>query len=216
MKKTIIIAALFTITTSIVVAQDSSNETDNREKLQFGIRAGVNYSNVYDSKGEEFQADAKVGFAGGALIAVPIGKYLGIQPEILVSQKGFKGSGSILGSKYNFSRTTTYIDIPLQFALKPSEFVTIVAGPQFSYLVNQKDVFTNSLISYQQEQEFKQDNIRKNIFSAVCGIDINMKHIFLSVRANWDLQTNAGDGTSSTPRYKNAWYQATIGYKLYK
>ena len=215
MKQTIIIAALFTITTSIVVAQDTSKETDNREKLQFGLRAGVNYSNVYDSKGEDFKASAKLGFAGGALISIPIGKYLGVQPEILISQKGFKGSGSLLGSNYNFSRTTTYIDVPLQFALKPSQFITILAGPQFSYLANQKDVFTSSLISNQQEQEFKLDNIRKNIFSAVAGVDINLNHIFLSVRANWDLQTNAGDGTSSTPRYKNAWYQATIGFKLY-
>lgn len=216
MKQTILIAALFTITTSIVVAQDTSKETDNREKLQFGLRAGVNYSNVYDSKGEDFKASAKLGFAGGALIAIPIGKYLGVQPEILISQKGFKGSGSLLGSNYNFSRTTTYIDVPLQFALKPSQFITIVAGPQFSYLANQKDVFTSSLISNQQEQEFKLDNIRKNIFSAVAGVDINLNHIFLSVRANWDLQTNAGDGTSSAPRYKNAWYPATIGFKLFK
>lgn len=216
MKKILIIASLFSITTTIAVAQDSSNETDNRGKFQFGLKAGLNYSNVYDEQGEDFEADAKFGFVGGLFMAIPIGKYLGVQPEILISQKGFRGHGVILGNPYSFNRTTTYIDVPLQFMLKPSEFFTILVGPQFSYLMNQRDVFTSSSNSYAQEQEFKQDNIRKNVFGVVGGFDINLRHITLGARAACDLQTNTGDGTSSTPRYKNVWLQGTVGYKFYK
>ncbi len=216
MKNIIAIIGFFTITTSVVMAQESSNETDNREKFQFGLKAGLNYSNIYDEQGEDFVSDPKFGFAGGMMLVIPFGKYLGIQPEILISQKGFKGQGVILGTKYNFTRTTTYIDIPLQFALKPSEFFTILVGPQFSYLTNQRDVFTSSATSYEQEKEFSQDNIRKNIFGAVGGIDINLKHITLGARMACDLQTNAGDGSSTTPRYKNVWFQGTVGYKFYK
>lgn len=216
MKHILIIASLFSISTTVAVAQDSSNETDNREKFQFGLKAGLNYSNVYDAKGEEFNADAKFGFVGGLFMAIPIGKYLGVQPEVLFSQKGFRAHGVILGNPYSFNRTTSYIDIPLQLMLKPSEFITILAGPQFSYLMNQRDVFTSSSVSYAQEQEFKQDNIRKNVFGVVGGFDINLRHITLGARAACDLQTNAGDGTSSTPRYKNVWLQGTIGYKFYK
>lgn len=216
MKHILIIASLFSISTTVAVAQDCSNETDNREKFQFGLKAGLNYSNVYDAKGEEFNADAKFGFVGGLFMAIPIGKYLGVQPEVLFSQKGFRAHGVILGNPYSFNRTTSYIDIPLQLMLKPSEFITILAGPQFSYLMNQRDVFTSSSVSYAQEQEFKQDNIRKNVFGVVGGFDINLRHITLGARAACDLQTNAGDGTSSTPRYKNVWLQGTIGYKFYK
>jgi len=216
MKHILIIASLFSISTTVAVAQDSSNETDNREKFQFGLKAGLNYSNVYDAKGEEFNADAKFGFVGGLFMAIPIGKYLCVQPEVLFSQKGFRAHGVILGNPYSFNRTTSYIDIPLQLMLKPSEFITILAGPQFSYLMNQRDVFTSSSVSYVQEQEFKQDNIRKNVFGVVGGFDINLRHITLGARAACDLQTNAGDGTSSTPRYKNVWLQGTIGYKFYK
>jgi hypothetical protein len=216
MKITLIIAALLSITTSVVIAQDGSDETDNREKLQFGLKAGMNYSNIYDSKGEEFTADAKFGFTGGMMLTIPFGKYIGIQPEALISQKGFRGKGTMLGNTYNFTRTTTYLDIPLFFVLKPSEFISIVAGPQFSYLLNQRDVFSNTASSYEQEQQFKQDNIRKNIFGAAGGFDINLKHITLGARAACDLQTNAGDGSSSTPRYKNVWFQGSVAYKLYK
>lgn len=214
MKKLTIIIALFVSMTSISIAQE--NETDNREKFQIGLKAGLNYSNVYDAQGEKFDADPKFGLAAGMFIAIPIGKYLGIQPELLISQKGFKAKGMILGGSYDFTRTTTYLDIPLQFAFKPSEFITLLAGPQYSYLLNQRDVFANATTSIAQEQEFKNDNIRKNIFGVVGGLDINLRHITIGARVGWDVMNNNGDGTSTTPRYKNVWYQATLGYKLYK
>ncbi len=212
MKKLTVIAALFAYA-SIGTAQE--NETDNREKVQFGLKAGLNYSNVYDAKGEKFNSEAKLGLAGGAFLSIPIGKYFGIQPSVLVSEKGFQGNGVILGNEYNFRRSTTYLDIPLLFELKPSEFITLLAGPQFSYLFSQRDIFTSSYSSFEQEQEFKNENIRKNIFSFVGGLDINIKHIVLGARVNWDVQSNNGDGTSTTPQYKNVWFQGTVGYKFY-
>jgi hypothetical protein len=209
MKKMILIAAV-TLITSAATAQE--NITDVRDKLIFGVKA---YSNVYDTQGEAFQANPKLGFAGGAFLAIPIGRFFGLQPEVLFSQKGFQASGRILGSPYNITRTTNFIDVPLLFAVKLSEFFTILAGPQYSYLMNQKDVFTTPNSSLEQETQFKNDNVRKNIFCITGGIDITLKHIVLGARAGWDVQNNNGDGTSTTPRYKNMWYQGTIGYRLY-
>lgn len=214
MNKLILIAAAMVSITLNSYGQDN-NVTDFRNKVTFGLKAGLNYSNVYDSQGEEFQADSKFGLAAGVALAIPIGKYLGIQPEVLLSQKGFKGTGRILGSNYKFTRTTDYLDVPVLFLFKPSEFISIVAGPQYSFLVRQTDVFANATTSIEQEKEFENDNIRKNTFCFTGGIDINLKHIVLGVRAGWDIQNNNGDGTSSTPRYKNVWYQGTIGYRFY-
>lgn len=212
MKKFIVLAVAIISMAGFVKAQD--NETDYREQFKFGLKIGANYSNVYDTRGEEFQADGKFGFAGGAFLSIPLGKYIGIQPEILLSQKGFKGSGSFLGFSYEMVRTTTYLDIPLFFSFKPSEFLTLQAGPQFSYLLKQKDSFSSSLFSYEQEEEFSNDNIRKNTLGFVTGLDINVKAIVVGARVGWDLQDNAGDGTSDTPRYKDVWYQMTIGYRF--
>lgn len=214
MKKITLITALFASFATIGIAQE--NETDNREKFQFELKGGLNYSNVYDESGDEFTADPKFGLAAGAVVKIPFGKYLGLHPEVLISQKGFRASGRMLGSTYNFTRTTTYLDIPLLFAFKPSEFFTLAAGPQYSYLLHNRDVFTNSANSYAQEQEFKNDNIRKNILGVVGGLDINLKHITLGARAGWDILNNNGDGTSSSPRYKNVWFQGTVGYAFYK
>ncbi len=218
MKKTLLIAAIIITINTTVNAQehDDDNRTDFRNELLFGVKGGVNLSNVYDSQGEEFQADAKLGLAGGAFLAIPIGKYFGVQPEVLYSQKGFQATGRILGSTYKFTRTTSYIDVPLLFAFKPSEFITILAGPQYSYLIKQRDVFANASTSIAQETEFVNDDVRKNTLCLTMGADITIKHIVLGARAGWDLQNNNGNGTSTTPRYKNVWYQATIGYRLYR
>ncbi len=188
--------------------------TDFSTKLTFGLKAGANYSNVYDTQGESFDATSKFGFAGGLFISIPIGRYLGFQPEVLFSQKGFKGTGRLLGSNYEITRTTNYASIPLLLAIKPVKYVTILVGPQYSYLFKQTDEFSNSTASVTQQQEFKNDDIRKNTLSVVGGLDINIDHFVISARAGWDIQNNNGNGTSTTPRYKNAWAQATLGFRF--
>ncbi len=213
MKKIILILATITTLTGTLTAQD--NVTDVRTKLLFGVKAGLNYSNVYDSQGEAFSANPKLGFAGGVFLAIPIGRYLGIQPEVLFSQRGFQSTGIFMGGTYNVTRTSNYVDFPILFALKLSEFFTVLAGPQYSYLVKQTDVFANGSTSAQQETNFENDNLRKNLLCFTGGIDLTLKHMVLGARAGWDLQSNRGDGTSTTPRYKNVWYQATIGYRIY-
>lgn len=213
MKQHLYFTLILSITSTTLLAQE--NVTDSREKITVGLKTGLNYSNVYDSEGEEFDADPKFGYVASVFLAVPIGKMIGIQPEVSFSQKGFQASGNILGGHYELTRTTSYLDIPVFFLIKPSEFFTVLAGPQFSYLIKQKDVFSNATSTVEQEQEFENDNIRKNTLCFVGGADINIKHIVLSARVGWDLFNNNGDGTSTTPRYKNVWAQATIGYRFY-
>ena len=191
-----------------IVAQDESN------KIAVGIKGGVNYSNIYDTEGEEFNADAKIGFVGGVFVAVPIGQFFGIQPEILFSQKGYQSSGSVLGIDYKLTRTSNYIDIPLYFALKPSSTVTVLLGPQYSYLMKQTDVFENPVSNVEVEEEFENDNIRKNTLGFIGGVDINISDIVVGARISWDLTNNNGDGTSTAPRYKNVLGQLTLGYRF--
>jgi len=212
MKKLILTTLAIICIASISKAQV---KTDLREDLLVGLKVGINQSNVYDEQGQDFVADSKFGLAAGGFMSIPMGKYLGVQPELLFSQKGFQSSGTILGQAYSLTRTTNWIDIPILFALKPSEFITILAGPQYSYLMKRKDVFVNGINTVAQEQEFSNDNIRKNILGFTGGVDITVKHFVIGARAGWDLQTNNGDGTTTTPRYKNRWIQATVGYRLF-
>jgi hypothetical protein len=208
MKKYTLLIIALCLVTGIGYAQD------NRSTIGFGPKVGINMANVYDTEGEEFTADSKLGLAAGIFISIPIGTYFGIQPEVLYSQKGFKATGSVLGSNYSFDRTLNYIDVPLLIAIKPVKILTILAGPQYSYLISKKDEFNSSALSTVQQDEFENDNIRKNTFCVIGGADININRLILGARFGWDLYKNNGDGTSTTPRYKNVWYQGTIGFRL--
>jgi hypothetical protein len=210
MNKKIISAAFIFIIISNAKAQD-----DMREETMLGIKVGANYSNVYDSYGEAFVADPKFGLAWGGFLSIPLDKVIGLQPEVLFSQKGFRANGVLLSNNYGLTRTTSFIDVPIFFAVKPTPALTLLIGPQYSYLIRQKDVVDNGTNSVAQEQEFENDNIRRNILCFAAGGDINIDHSVFSGRIGWDIQNNKGDGTSSTPRYKNIWYQFTIGYRFY-
>jgi hypothetical protein len=208
--KRVILIITAVVATSGIYAQSE----EYREHFTIGLRIGGNLSNVYDSDGEEFDADAKLGFAGGAFIGIPISEQIGIQAEVLVSQKGFVANGQVLGSQYSLKRTTTFLDIPLMLAIKPAEAFTIFVGPQFSYLMHRRDKFESAFVNTELETEFENENFRKNILGAVVGFDINVQQIVFGIRAGIDLQKNNGDGNSDTPRYKNTWVQATVGFRL--
>ena len=212
MKKIFLMIMAVVFIASITKAQESS--IDLREKLMIGVKAGLNVSNVYDSEGEKFDADSKIGFATGAFVQIPIGKFLGFHPEILLSQKGYQGTGTFLTMPYEYTRTSTFIDLPLLIAFKPITPLTIVAGPQYSYLIKQKDEFKSNGYSDVVEEEFDNEDLRNNLLCFVIGGDFSINHIVLGARAGWDIQNNTKDEASTTPQYKNVWYQVIIGFRF--
>ncbi len=188
--------------------------TESRNEISLGLRVGANYSNVYDSEGQDFVANGKFGFTAGGFIVIPLGEVFGLQPEVLYSQKGFKSSGTFLGTAYSMTRTTDFIDVPIFFSIKPDKKISLLFGPQFSYLMKQKDAFTGGMLNSNQKEQFDNSNLRKNILGLTGGADINIAFFVIGIRAGWDVKNNDGDRNTTTPRYKNMWYQATIGYKF--
>ena len=92
--------------------------------------------------------------------------------------------------------------------------ITLLVGPHYSYLMKQSDVFTTPVANVTQEQVFSQDNIRKNTFGFIAGADVNVDRLVISGRLGWDVQNNNGDGTTTTPQYKNIWLQGTVGLRF--
>lgn len=213
MKKVVSTIALGIMISFGAFAQERliSPSGDTRENFKFGFKAGANLSNVYDEQGQDFVAENKVGFVGGAFLAIPIGKFIGFQPEFLYSQKGFKATGTTILGKYDFERTSTYLDIPLQLQIKPLDGITILAGPQFSYLLETKNKFNGSASST-QEDGINSENYKKNIFGFVVGADFNVEMLVIGVRAGWDITKSDSDGNATSPRYKNQVLQLTLGY----
>ena len=104
--------------------------------------------------------------------------------------------------------------MPILVQFKPIEYFTLLAGPQFSYLLNEKNVYTFGSNSSEQEQAFSNEDVRNNILGFVVGADVTVKAFVLSARAGWDFQNNNKNGVSTTPRYKNQFLQLTIGFRI--
>lgn len=216
MKNSILLFAMIALSgfNSYSQTENTPTKVDHRDHLLFGVKLGLNYSNVYDAQGDNFVADAKFGVALGGFVSIPIGSFIGVQPELLYSQKGYKSSGTFLGTSYSMTRTTDFLDIPIYFVVKPVENISLLFGPQYSYLLKRTDDFTGGSLTASDIQTYTNDNLRKNIFGLAGGLDINIDHLIIGLRAAWDTTSNNGDGTSSTPRYKNMWYQATLGFRF--
>jgi hypothetical protein len=65
MKKSIVVLGLLVSTFGSVANAQLLNSEDTRENFSFGAKIGANYSNVWDEDGQDFQADGKIGLAGG-------------------------------------------------------------------------------------------------------------------------------------------------------
>jgi len=61
MKQLILMIIAIVVLSNSINAQETTKE-ETRNKFQFGLKAGANYANVYDSRGEEFRADGIYGF----------------------------------------------------------------------------------------------------------------------------------------------------------
>lgn len=209
------IKLLIALTLLLAVANESfSQQIDNRDEFNVGIKAGINRANVFDEQGENFIARRKYGFAGGAFFQIPFGLHLGFQPEILYSQKGFNGTITNAGRAYEYSKRLDYIDIPLLLQVKPAESFYFVAGPQYSYLINTAEKFQSGNITVDEQNRIRGQRIRRNTLSATAGFDINVDNIVFSARGGWELLQNLGEGTSVAPRYRNAWVQGTVGLRF--
>lgn len=193
----------------------AQNAPDNGSTVRIGIKGGLNIATVIRTNDDNSSSSPLLGFNGGAVLQLPLGQLIAIQPEVLFSQKGYKASGNVLGTDYDYRRFLNFLDIPILLRINASKAVGLVVGPQYSYLLGTHTRFKSGDATYQQDVNNDNSNIRKNIFGGVAGIDINFdRNVFIYGRYTIDFQNNNGDGTSSTPSYKNQVFQVGLGFLL--
>jgi len=190
-----------------------SNNSD-KQRAHIGIKAGANLSNVIQDVNENTTNGAKAGFVGGLFVELPIVTGFSIQPEVLFSQKGYKSEGNFLGTAYEYKLTSNFIDVPLLAKFKPSENFGIVIGPQFSFLTSTKTNFTVKNAGFEATNDEDNDNLRKNILGGVVGIEAGAGPVVFDLRYNLDFQSNNGEGSTYSPKYKNQVLSLTAGIRF--
>lgn len=189
-------------------------EAQNANKFHLGLRAGANFSNIIKSGDNDFSTEMKVGFNVAAFFEIPVVNGFGVQPEIQFSQKGYKATGTVLGSPYEYRVTTNYIEVPLLAKISFSKQFGMVLGPQFSFLTSTNTKFVTNNALYENNVNNDNSNLRKNLLGGVGGIEVSAANAIFSLRYSIDFQSNNGDGTSSTPKYKNQVLGLSVGFRL--
>ncbi len=210
---------IFTILLLSILIQETTTAqgtiTDSTRRCQLGAKIGSNYSGIFDKEGSMFGSEGKYGLAAGVYFRMPLGKYLGLQPEFLFSQKGFKATSQYGGDYFNLSRTVSYFDIPLFLSFQPGQRFTILAGPQYSILLHQRNQYTSNDFNVHQQELLGNVASRGNTICLVAGFDVNLGNAVIGARIGYDAFNNNSDGSSNTMEYKNAWIQATLGANLF-
>ena len=120
----------------------------------FGLKGGVNFANQSITN---ITTESITGFHGGGYFVLAFSESWAIQPEVLVSSQGAKLP------EFNETNKFNYMSIPVLLRWKPVSFLSIEAGPQFSFLLNAEDNSGNSL----------KDDIKKSDFGMAAGITLH-------------------------------------------
>lgn len=128
----ILMSALLMVST--VAVSNAQDKVDNAESksVTFGVKGGVNFSNVI---GGDENPDSRTSFHAGLFTEVPVSDMFSVQVEALYSGQGFdldfEGPD---GDKAEVQ--LDYISVPVLAKIYVTKGLSIDAGPQFSFLVN--------------------------------------------------------------------------------
>lgn len=139
-----------------------------------GIKGGVNFSNLSNSKG-----DTRVSGQGGLFVHNVLNKRWCIQPELLYSAQGAKAVDEN-GVKNDLN--LNYIQLPVMFQYNATKRFYLEAGPQAGYLVTAKREGPN------EDKTSVRDNFKKFDFGVNGGVGVNAtKNIGVFARYNLGL-----------------------------
>lgn len=127
-----------TVSNGTETTNSSKNRHGSALSIKYGVKAGVNLSNMSNdmtfdpgfSMGTGFQVGALVNFHWGQRTesSLPGTGLWGLQPEILFSNQVIKSDGGDV--KLN------YIKVPVMLKVYPLSRLSVEVGPEFSYLIS--------------------------------------------------------------------------------
>nr|WP_316931446.1 porin family protein [Flavobacterium beibuense] len=104
----------------------------------FGIKGGVNFATV---SGDDFDSpDSRTSFHVGLLAEFPLTEMFSLQAEALYSGQGFESDvdGGIFGGEGKVEYQLDYINVPVLAKVYILDGLSIEAGPQFGFKVNEE------------------------------------------------------------------------------
>jgi hypothetical protein len=167
--------------------------------IGLGLKAGANFATQNASGVSAPDFKTKTGFLGGVYANVFFGKTIGIQPEVLFSQKGAKISD------IDITNNITYIDIPILLRIRFLKILDAHVGPQFGILASATQ---EGMLG---DEDFE-DMLKNSEVSMVFGAGVNLP-LRLNVTARYILGLTDITDVEDI-EIKNNTFQLTLGFRI--
>jgi len=169
-------------------------------QIQFGAKAGVNISTFTGN--DATGANSLVGFHFGGQVQIPIAEALSLQPELLYSGQGAKGTSN--GADYSLH--VNYLNIPVLIKYTSSVGFYGETGPQIGFKLSSK--FKQGGTSTTAE------GFKSTDFSWAFGIGyLTSTNIGIDARYNLGLSNiESSDGSGTNFTIKNGVFQLGVFY----
>lgn len=191
--------------------------TSQASDFSMGVKAGVNFNNMKQEFGsEELDADSKIGFHVTGIADIGFNDFIGFQPGIGITTRGYKIDNSLMGFTFESKTNIFYLDIPLNFkgmykmdALTP--FVT--AGPYLGIGLAGKSKITNEFEGVEEEEEedveWGDNGLKRFDFGLGFGAGVEIKSFVIG--ASFDLGLMNISNTEEVT-VKNRSFKISAGY----
>lgn len=145
------VVALLTLSTNLIVAQQSGEQS----KVSFGLLGGINFQNMTgkDASGDDLNNDMVIGYHVGANIQIQIVPEFYFQPGLMFTTKGAKNSSGLITETIKLS----YVTMPLDFVYKGhlgNGYVMVGVGPYLGYGVGGSTKYEGEDLSLTSDVEF--------------------------------------------------------------
>jgi len=120
------------------------------KQVQFGIKGGLNLSNLYTS--DASSSDMMAGFNLGVYNKLPLTDFIAIQPEFYITTKGASVTYNSLLLDGTARFNLTYLEVPLLCEVNLTHFIHVEFGPYLAYLIDGKvkNVANINLFNYEE------------------------------------------------------------------
>ncbi|MES2748633.1 MAG: porin family protein [Bacteroidota bacterium] len=188
MKNVLKIATVFVLTlgTSSVLQAQETVTTSNSSGPSFGIKGGVNMSNLYVKDVDD--ENVLLGFNVGMFVELPVTSSISLQPELSFSTKGSEVTYSNVFAEGTSKFRLTYIEAPLLLRANITNNFNIHFGPYVAYLVDSK-ITNESSTGATSEEDINEDDLNRFDFGLAAGIGLQFGGVGIGARYNYGLTT---------------------------
>lgn len=163
-------------------AQIEMEDSPAPKKVTFGIRGGLNISNLTAyHDGDTYREKVRVGFNVGAIVDFHLGKDFYLRSGLGLTSKGAKVKDIIEeDGTYDCNMNAMYLQVPLYFAYKiPVAFnankVSLAIGPYFGYGIAGKSKFETKTGSKVDEIDTFDDDWMWNKPDVGLGLEVGFE-----------------------------------------